>query len=179
MVTTTRRLLKAEDLDDLPDRPRYELFDGELIEKEVPNPTHSSVQVQVATALNLYAREQKSGRAYTELTCVLGRDPDLVFLPDVCYIREPERKETTSFADGAPDLAVEILSPSNRPGETRLKVSRYLDAGASLVWVVDPGGRNVTVYHGEREPVVFSEGAELDGGDVLPGFSCAVAEFFN
>ena len=79
----------------------------------------------------------------------------------------------------APDLAVEILSPSNRRPAVREKVREYFAAGARLVWVVDPETRTAMVYAGNLRGTELDEAETITGGDVLPGFSCRVAEFFE
>jgi Uma2 family endonuclease len=78
----------------------------------------------------------------------------------------------------APDLAVEVVSPSNTAAEILDKVADYLDAGSRLVWVVEPTGRRVTVYRSRNEIHLLQEDGALDGYDVLPGFSVPVAEIF-
>jgi Uma2 family endonuclease len=78
-----------------------------------------------------------------------------------------------------PDLVVEVLSPSDRLGMVMRKVQQYLRAGIAMVWVVDGESRNVTVYRAGREPRVLEENEVLDGEDVLPGFTCAVADLFR
>lgn len=80
---------------------------------------------------------------------------------------------------GAPDLAVEILSPSNTPAAIRGKVAEYLVAGTRIMWIVDPDSRTVTVYRSLLVPHVLAEAETLDGEDVVPGFRITVAELFE
>ncbi len=87
---------------------------------------------------------------------------------------DPERAER-EFFPGAPDLAVEILSPSNRPGEVHAKVADYLAAGSLLVWVLDPSRAGVEIYRSLQAPRRVGEDGVLAGEDVLPGFSVAVS----
>ncbi len=102
--------------------------------------------------------------------------------PDVAFVsreRLPERAyEEPGFWHLAPDLAVEVISPSNTAAEIHEKVREYLDAGTSLVWVVDPRTRTVAVHRSPGETTVLREGDDVDGGDVLPAFSAAVSELF-
>jgi Uma2 family endonuclease len=179
MVTTTRKPVTAEALWAMPDRPRYELVDGELIPKEMSGPTHSLVQGLIVTLLNLYIRSTGSGSAYTELSCLLARDPDILYLPDVAFLKDPPGQLSDSPFEGAPDLIVEILSPSNTQSEMRHKVSDYLEAGATLIWLVDPGRRIVTAYERGKDTVDYSEDAYISGADVLPGFLHRVSQFFE
>ena len=106
----------------------------------------------------------------------------LVRLPDVAYVswsRLPGGRIPTEPVFGlAPDLAVEVLSASNTPGEMRRKRREYFDAGVRLVWIVDPVARTVAVYTKPAEPSIVSANAVLDGGDVLPGFALPLADLF-
>ena len=79
----------------------------------------------------------------------------------------------------APDLAVEVLSPSDRMADAMSKITMYLQAGVRLVWLVDPASLTVTVFRQDAAPKSFGAGESLDGGDVLPGFSVPVAEIFG
>ncbi|MBM4038454.1 MAG: Uma2 family endonuclease [Planctomycetes bacterium] len=83
------------------------------------------------------------------------------------------------FREGAPDLAVEVLSPDQSPREGHEKALAWLDAGAALVWVVNPAARTVSVYRSRTDTETFSVAAELDGGTLLPGFRCPVAGLFG
>ena len=86
--------------------------------------------------------------------------------------------QTDSFVPMAPDLAVEVLSPSDRMADALAKVAMYLQAGTQLVWLVNPTTRKVMVFRSEMDLVTLGESDTLDGGDVLPGFSVPVAEIF-
>jgi Uma2 family endonuclease len=84
-----------------------------------------------------------------------------------------------SFVPMAPDLAVEVLSPSDRMADALAKVAMYLQAGTPLVWLVNTATRTVVVFRSEMDPVTLAGSDTLDGGDVLPGFSVPVAEIFS
>jgi len=110
----------------------------------------------------------------------IGHDPDTVRAPDVAYVaieRIPQT-EPVGFFPGAPDLAVEVLSPGDPAGDVLAKVQDWLDAGCRAVWVVDPKTRTVSVYPSRRQITVLSESETLDGGEVLPGLRVAVADLF-
>ena len=136
--------------------------------------------------LNLTARlanhvmSKRLGTFYAaETGFILARDPDTVRAPDFAFTRRGrEAAEVRGFVPGAPDLAVEVLSPDDRPGYVREKVAEWLEAGALAVWVVDPRDRTVTVHDPEERPSVFGEGDVLPGGDLLPGFELAVRDVF-
>lgn len=113
---------------------------------------------------------------------ILARDPLTIVAPDVGFIRRdrvPADFGFDHFFPVPPDLAVEVLSPSNRPRQVAEKIEVYLEAGVRLLWVVDPRRRTVTIHRPDREPRVVDVNSELDGEDVLPGFRLAVAELFR
>jgi Uma2 family endonuclease len=122
------------------------------------------------------------GTVLVEAGYVLRRAPDTVRGPDVSFVsldplapdRIPEH-----FIPGAPDLAVEILSPSSRWSEVEEKIADYFAGGARLVWVVDPGERRVIVRYPDRPPGIIAADGILDGNEVVPGFALAVAELFG
>jgi len=107
-------------------------------------------------------------------------DPDTVRAPDVGFVRAERLPPTspTGFFPGAPDLAVEVLSPYDRATDVTARVQDWLAVGCCLVWVVDPSTRTVTVYDAQRTARVLSERDELNGGETLHGFCVRVAELF-
>jgi Uma2 family endonuclease len=110
----------------------------------------------------------------------LATNPDTVRGPDLAFIRR-DRVPTPSpvgYAEFAPDLVVEVLSPGDRPGEVLAKVADWLSAGTSLVWVVDPERRQARVYRRDGSQALVSAGQMLDGEDVMPGFSCPLEAVF-
>jgi len=112
---------------------------------------------------------------------VLERRPDTVRAPDVCFVRVQRIPNDTKppFLEGAPDLAVEVLSPSNTKREMAEKVAQYLATGARLVWLVDPEAHTVMVHRPDHDAEILNVGDSLSGHDVLPGFECPVAEIFD
>lgn len=107
----------------------------------------------------------------------LQRNPDTLRAPDVAFVRReriPEKIPLTFF-DLSPDLAVEVLSPSDRRKKTVEKIAEYLAAGTQLVWLVDLERRTVTVYRPRRSPEILDDSATLSGEDVVPGFQVTVA----
>ena len=112
---------------------------------------------------------------------LLSRDPDHVRAPDVAFVRR-ERVEavgyTHGFFPGAPDLAVEVISPSDRYTEVDEKVAEWLAAGTSMVVVVNPRNRTVRVHRPTTDSVLLTEEDTLDGGDVVPGWEMPVADIF-
>jgi len=179
MVTT--RLMTAEELARLPeDGYRYELIEGELIRMPPPGRPHGVRLLEVGLYFRDYARrfggEATGGSGYQ-----LNIDPDTVLAPDVAYVR-PERvlpKGGPAYPDVAPDVAVEIVSPSERPGQQRKKLRAYFAAGTQLVLFLDEEERTLTVEHADGRTETLHEGDVFDGGDVMPGFRVSVEDLFR
>jgi Uma2 family endonuclease len=110
---------------------------------------------------------------------IISRGPDTVRAPDVWFVRT-ERLEggrlPNAFFPGAPDLAVEVISPTDRRGAVMKKVGEYLEAGTRLVWVIYPENRSAVVYRPEGLPEIIGEDGVLDGEDVVPGFSLTLRD---
>jgi len=178
MVTT--RLHTAEDLYHFASKEDdYELIDGVLVSMVPPNFDHGELQANVSGILRDYVRKHSLGKVVGEAGFILERDPDTVLAPDVAFVashRLPER--ATGFPELAPDLAVEIVSPSNSPGDIERKLAIYLRSGVRSVWVVYPAERQLVVHTPSHPPAVFGEQDRIVGGDVLPGLSLPVAGFF-
>src|SRR5262245_13610526 len=161
--------LTVEALYELPDDGyRYELQAGLLLSEPRPGFLHGRLVTNLSAMIHEHVREHRLGVVVTgDPGFVLARDPDTLRGPDVAFVAQPradaERQNVRAF-EGAPDLAVEVLSPSDAPAEVRTKVAEYLAAGTRLVWVVDPEPRTVTVYPSLFAPRVVGEGDRLDGG---------------
>lgn len=185
MSTTSPRLLTAEEFARLPESPdgsKQELVRGEVVMTPPPGFQHGYRQGRVFRLLDAYAASTSHGRAVLETGVVVEREPDTVRGPDVSYWsaeRLPLDQEPKGYPETAPDLCVEVLSPSSRRSMIREKVAEYFARGVRLVWVVDPEGRSVSVYRSADEARLLHDTATLDGGDVLPGFSCRVADLFS
>ena len=161
---------------------RVELVDGRLIVCEPAGFRHGRVAARLAHILMAHVDANDLGIVCAaETGFVLRRGPDTVRAPDVAFIskqRLPE-PEPVSFAEFAPDLAVEVLSPDDRPGEVLAKVADWLRSGSRLVWVVDPARQTVRVYADDGAEATLRGEARLEGGDVLPGFICEVKSLFR
>ena len=112
---------------------------------------------------------------------MIARAPDSVRAPDVAFVRAERVRELlgAGFGRGAPDPAVEVLSPSDRSTEVAAKVADWLRAGTRRVWVGDPAGRTVTVHTPDRPPVTITENATVADEELLPGFVLPVATIFE
>ena len=142
---------------------------------------HGRIACAVAAVLRDFVQERGLGVVLSaEPGFQIAHDPDTVRAPDVAYVAKERIPETepVGFFPGAPDLAVEVLSPNDPAGDVLAKVQDWLDAGCRAVWVVDPKTRSVTVYHNRRQIAVLSESETLDGGEVVPGLRVTVADLF-
>lgn len=174
--TTADELLRLR----LPNK-RVELVRGVLVVREPAGSTHGLVAMSLGVELGVYVKRTGVGGVFAaETGFKLTTNPDTVRAPDVAFVTRERLPSpgATGYAPLAPDLAVEVLSPDDRPGEVLGKVADWLSAGTRLVWVVDPARRLARVYRQDgSEALVTSDGA-LDGEDVLPGFSCPLASIF-
>jgi Uma2 family endonuclease len=172
--------LRAEDLYDLPDGGRrYELVRGELREVPPASFRHGRVCMRVGKRIDDFVEERRLGVVVVNDTgFILERDPDTVRGPDVAFVAAQRVPiDETGFAELAPDLVVEVVSPNDRASEVSEKARQYLDAGVRLVWVVDPRSRTATVHRPDGGTVLIGDAA-LDGEDVLPGFRLPLPDLF-
>jgi Uma2 family endonuclease len=184
-ATTERTKLTAKDLWRLTCEDskweRYELDDGELIEMPPAGPRHGTVEFKLGHFLGMYLDEHPLGEAMSgdvgfELSSGRVRAPDIAFLSHERLASTPIPEQ--GFYPGPPDLAIEVRSPDDSVPEILRKLSRFLEAGTRLAWVVDPKKKTVTVYHPDGEVEVLKEGDTLSGEPVLPGFSLPLARLF-
>ena len=177
---TTTRLVTLEEFAALPEFPRYELVKGVLVEKMYASREHEITVVRVSRHVDGHTDEHDLGEVYgSNRAFVTGPEsPASSRLPDVSFVSN-ERLRPDLFGalfDGAPDLAVEVLSPSNTEREIAQKVAEYLAAGGKAVWVFDPIERTLTVHRPGIMPLILTDGDTVDGEDYLPGFTCAVSD---
>jgi Uma2 family endonuclease len=176
--TSVDRLLTANEYVRLAeDGQRHELQGGVLVAEPQAFPRHAQIQARLAHSLFDFVSSRRLGVVLTEGGFLLSQNPDTIRAPDVSFVRadrfDPD-EAARRFFPGAPDLAIEILSPSNRPAEIHAKVADFLAAGSRLVWVIDPDRRVASVYRTLLSPRRVGAGGTLDGEDVLPGFSLAL-----
>jgi Uma2 family endonuclease len=162
---------------------RYELVNGELMTMTPAGYEHGDIALELGARLRVYARTNQLGRVSgAETGFRLRSNPDTVRAADVAFVsqaRIPPGRLPQGFFPGAPDLAVEIISPSEAAAEIQRKVTEYFTAGSHLVWVVYPDLRQVVVFRSARQSMVLAADDTLDGGELLPGFTCRVAELFE
>lgn len=181
-MTTQAKMITADALLELPDDGfRYELVEGELRKMPPPGLTHAWIIAKLIHALLQYMDTHPLGRVFAEFGYLLAENPDTVLAPDVSFLQQ-ERLAGADLARtywvGAPDLAVEVVSPSDRYTEVTEKVARWLAAGTRLVWVIDPRRQQITVHRAPNAVSNLTVADILDGGDVLPGWTLPVRELF-
>ena len=171
----------AAQLLDLPrDGHRYELVHGELRRSMAAGFRHGELALRIATSLYAFVRDHDLGTACAAETGFRLAD-DHVRAPDAAFVRKERVAEAGAvdgFWPGAPDLAVEVVSPSDRYTDVEEKVADWLQAGASMVIVVNERRRTVTVVRSTTDVALLGAADVIDGGDVVPGWKLAVAELF-
>jgi len=184
-MSTEVQLMTADELLAMPDDGFcYELIKGELLKvSPPPGHEHGLVTMNIAGPLYEYAKNNHLGKVYAaETGFLLEQNPDTVRAADVAFVRR-ERIEKAGPVEGywigAPDLAVEVLSPSDTVRRVEGKVAQWLKSGTHTVWVVSSKLHTVTVYRSLTDIVTLTEKNTLDGGGVVPGFQINVAEIFR
>jgi Uma2 family endonuclease len=181
---SVKQRVTIEELWEMPEKPgvRYELARGELVEVPGAGALHGLIVAFIYDLIRDFVRGQDLRLVFGDgVGYVLGRDPDRLRIPDVSFIsweRVPAEGAPEGFWPGAPDLAVEVVSPNDRAEDVHDKVREYLDAGVRLVWVVWPRRRSVSVHTGAAMAHELGPDDELDGGEVLPGLRARVADLF-
>ncbi|MGB7416239.1 MAG: Uma2 family endonuclease [Thermosynechococcaceae cyanobacterium] len=164
------------------DGHRYELVDGELIDMGNSGMEHGDIGSFLGGLLAIYVRKHKLGAVCDSSTAFNvkngnKRSPDISFVARerLVGLKRPPR----GFFQGAPDLAVEILSPNNTVEEIHKKIVEYFDNGTRLVWVIHPDEKYVLVYHGPEPDGFLRSQAQLEGENIVSGFSVTVSELFE
>ncbi len=181
-MSTTTKLMTADELWRLPKVDKlYELVQGELIIMSPAGFDHGEISQNILFLLQVHVRKNGLGSIVGPDTgFVLSRDPDTVRSPDGAFIRK-ERTLTprpVKYWDGVPDLAVEVLSPSDSATEMDAKVQEYLDAGATEVIVITPKMKMVKIFRHGHTATVLRSGDILRDLESVPGFQCQVDEIF-
>ena len=159
-----------------------ELVRGEVVEAMLPGGRHAEIAGAVMTLLRLWIKQGVGGFAGVEAGYALSHNPDTVRALDISYVRAdriPPSGVPEAFWQLSPDLAVEVISPSETADEIRAKVRDFLAAGTPLVWAIYPRTREIVVHTADGLARTYSEDAMLEDPEVLPGFSCKVAELFT
>ena len=158
-----------------------ELVCGQIIREPRPGHQHGRLQVTLGYHLKAWALRRGEGEVYAESGFILADDPATVRGPDVAVVLHPGTglTEPGGWIRGAPDLVAEIVSPSDTSRDMQQKVLEYLEAGSSLVWIVDGDACTVTVYRPDGSAMVVRSDGTLTGEEVLSGFSLKLADLFG
>lgn len=186
----TREGMTAEELLALgSSAKRTELIAGRLMVREPAGLRHGDITARISTALRVHLERERltngalhrRGRVLTsDPGFTIARNPDTVRAPDVAYISHERWSEPfpVGFGEFAPDLVVEVCSPSDRPGAMLQKVADWLDAGTEMVWLVDPRHESVYVYASDGASAVCGIDDVLMHEPLLPGFALPLREVF-
>ncbi len=173
-------LMTADELTrvDLPGKVT-ELIRGRLVVREPPSTLHGRASARLTYHLGAFVYPRGLGEIFAQDTGFkIESDPDTVRAPDVAFLSR-ERVSgvpVRGYAPLAPDLVAEIRSPDDRTGELLAKVAAWLDAGVRLVWVLDPERAEARVYRSDGSLAIIGSDGTLAGDDVLPGFTCPLAD---
>ena len=172
----------ADELYAMPDDGfRYELVRGELVKMPPAGAMHGSVESRIDGSLGPYVRSLRLGEAFGSDTG-FQLAPDHVLAPDASFVsqsRIPASGLPERFFPGVPDLAVEVISPSEREGHISEKIDDYLQYGCKMVVVIRPRTRRVEVHTPNRDVQILESGDVLDGGDAVPGWQLPVNDIFE
>ena len=178
-TATTPQLMTADEFYALGDTARCELIEGKVTHLSPTNFEHGRIAGALHVAIGLYARDRRSGIVLSaETGFTLRRNPDTVRAPDIAFVRAervPPPGEQRRYVERAPDLVVEVVSPSQNEEDMFPKVVAYLEAGVVLVWVVYPEWRRVVTYNRDNVGRILTDRDELTGDDVLPDFNWLIS----
>lgn len=176
------RLLSLEEFDALPDDGSHaELWRGRLMLGSTPGDAWGRLLGRIADLIDGERTASGTGCTVRGARFLLSHDPPTVLTPALAFVAcanlspDGDRKRV----EGAPDLAVEIVSPAREAGDLHDRALDYLEAGGKVVWVVDPGERSVAVYHGGERVDVLGDGDLLDAAPLLPGLELEVSALFD
>jgi Uma2 family endonuclease len=175
------RLVTGDDLARMPeDGFRYELVRGRLVRMTPASPRHGRITMALAARLWHHVTTRGLGEVWTEVGFRLASDPDTVRAPDVSFVSTNRLPlpDARGFYRGAPDLAIEVLSPGETPADVHEKVRHYLGAGTLLIVVLDPEGRRATVHRPHADPLSLTSADTLELEPVVPGFRVRLEELF-
>jgi Uma2 family endonuclease len=180
-MTTTIHHITADELLAMPNDEPCELIAGEVVMMTPAGSEHGAIASRIFLLLGSHAATRRQGRVMSaETGFLIARDPDTVRVPDLAFVRRDRQADShKGYFPGPPDLAVEVVSPTDRATDVEAKAQALLDAGTVVVWVVWPETRSVTVHRAGQPPRILHEQDAITGEDVLPGFQCSVVEFFR
>ncbi len=178
------KLMTADELLRLGDDARGELIKGEFCEMgPPPGGRHGKVAMRLGVKVGVFVDQRRLGTLFAaETGFLLERGPDTVRAPDLAFTsaaRLPLDDDTAGYSQVVPDLVAEVRSPNDSRREVRDKALMWLSHGVRLVWVVHPDTRTIDVHRDGAPAATLDADAALDGGDVIPGFTCPVSAVFE
>ena len=182
-MAATAALMTADEFEVMPDQDRYELIDGELVERPPAGYESDWIGGELQAILRYHLRTNRVGWVFgpdSGYRCFPDR-PNRLRRPDVSFVRFgrfPNETIPKHYATFAPDLAVEVISPGDLAEEVETKIQQFLSAGVRLLWVVFPDSRVVHVRRPDGSARVLGVDDELSGEEVVPGFQCRVSDLF-
>ena len=184
LATTEMKLLTADDLLRLYSKGvRGELIRGVLCETMSTGGEHAEIVVELSAELRNFVKPRRLGRvAASDAGVLLEREPDTVREPDIAFFsvdKIPRGARVRGYYEVAPDIVVEVASPSDSAREVNDKARMWLSYGVRLVWAVYPDARRVDVHQQSGAMRTLTDGDTLDGGDALPGFAYGVTDVFD
>ncbi len=182
-MSSTKTLITANELLQMPkDGFRYELIKGELKKMSPAGSLHGSSAMNFAAFLTIHVLKHNLGVVFAaETGFKIAVNPDTVIAPDASFVRKENIPATgipKGYWLGAPDLAVEVISPSDTKKEVQGKVEQWLMAGAKMVVLIYPSNKTFVVYRSLTNAITLKENDIFSADDVVTGFSCKVAEIF-
>jgi len=181
-VPAGRRLITGEELMAMGDIGPCELIDGRIVRMNPTGNVHAYLESSLVFALTSFVRQHRLGRVLVgEVGVYTRRGPDRVRGADIAFVSTERLAGIASkgYLTVAPDLIVEIISPTDRWQDVRQKLEEYFDIGVQRVWIVEPDKRTVLVYSASTEVRAFQEGDTLLGEGVLEGFALPVGDLFE
>jgi Uma2 family endonuclease len=173
----TGTLLSLTEFTHLPDEPgKQELSNGELIVVPPPKYVHQKLSRRIYNALHAYLEKAGSGEVWAEAGFQLS--PTTIRQPDVAVVLDHRGAADDEWLQGAPDIAIEVLSPANSAEDMELKISQYLASGARSMWIVSPKAKQVRIYRADGTHELLGESQVLSCESILPGFALPLDSLF-
>ena len=181
-IATDKKILTDEEFRGLSeDDSHYELINGEVVDMGNSGMEHGNISAYLCGLIELYARPKKLGVTCDSSTAFSLKSGNKRS-PDISFISKDRllglKRLPKGYFQGAPDLAVEVISPNNTFEELHQKIVEYFENGCRLVWVIHPDEKSILVYHKPQPDKLLQSTDHLDGENILPGFTLAVADLF-
>ena len=176
------KLVTAEEFFEMGDIGRCELINGEIIHMAPAGAEHGDIAMEVARLIANHVKAHGLGKVFAaETGFIITRDPDTTRAPDVAFVRKERvpAKYRRGFFQGAPDLAVEVVSPDDMHSELLAKVDQWLSAGTTSVWVVDPPRKTIDIYRADKQVQRYRSNDTIVDEPLLPAFTLALNDLFS